>query len=466
MKPNQILILLFTVCFTQNITSAQIFQTTASFTDARYGHCTEQAQNDNVLIFGGFTGSGSNINSVYEYNPNTDLWTAKSSIPNNNGLGNSASVKLNDGNVLLFGGSLNGTTPQSNKAYKYIVSTDNWQILNNLPNAVGREQMSATLINDTTVLLCGGLTSNVSGLQYQSACFLYHTQIDSYSLAGNLAHGVIDHSATLLQNGEVLICGGFDGNAARSEVYVYNRQNGLRTLTTALTTPVSAHMAVEINGKVYIYGGFNIPNFEYSKNLDVYNPTTDEVQLLNTGPVASSSFSMIAFDSLIFIAGGNKLLPSGGFGVTNEVNIYNTLTNSFSSFDSLPSMRSNMKLSAIGNSGKFLLSGGSISLSQPYDSGIIFDPGQVISGRASTSTANDIKIYPNPVKDMLFIDLTPFQLERNKISIFTLMGEKIFEISTYDAMIEIDLSHLNSGNYIINISNSTFSDNKIIKLIK
>jgi hypothetical protein len=306
----------------------------------------------------------------------------------------------------------------------------------------------------------------VSGLQYQSACFLYHTQIDSYSLAGNLAHGVIDHTATLLQNGEVLICGGFDGNAARSEVYVYNRQNGLRSLTTALTTPVSAHMALELNGKVYIYGGFNIPNFEYSKNLDVYNPTTDEVQLLNTGPVASSSFSMISFDSLIFIAGGNKLLPSGGFGVTNEVNFYNTLTNSFSSFDSLPSMRSNMKLSALGTSGKFLLSGGSISLSQPYDSGIIFDPGQVVSGRASISSANDINIYPNPIKDRLFIDLTSFQLERNKISIFTLMGEKIFEINTSDAMVEIDLSHLNSGNYIVNISNSTSSENKIIKLIK
>jgi hypothetical protein len=125
-----------------------------------------------------------------------------------------------------------------------------------------------------------------------------------------------------------------------------------------------------------------------------------------------------------------------------------------------------MKISPIGNTGKYLLSGGAISLSQPYDNAIIFDPGQVISGRASISSANDINIYPNPIKDKLFIDLTSFQLERNKISIFTLMGEKIFEINTSDAMVEIDLSHLNSGNYVLNISNSRSSENKIIKLIK
>lgn len=445
---------------------SQVFQLSNSFSDARYAHCSEQAPNNNVLIFGGRIGSGSNINSVYEYNSINNTWSVKTSIPNANGLGNSVSVKLIDGSIILFGGSLNSSTPQSSKAYKYKYSTDSWTILNELPNAIGREQMSATLINDTTVLLCGGLSSNVSGLQYQSACYLYHTQIDSYSLAGNLAHGVIDHTATLLQNGEVLISGGFDGNAARSEVYVYNRQNGLRTLNTSLSTAVSAHSALELNGKVYIYGGFNIPNFEYSNILDVYNPITDNVQLLNVGPVATSSFAMIAFDSLLLIAGGNKLLPSGAFGVTDETNVYNTLTNSFSSFDSLPTIRAQMKISPIGNTGKYLLSGGAISLSQPYDNAIIFDPGQVISGRASISSANDINIYPNPIKDKLFIDLTSFQLERNKISIFTLMGEKIFEINTSDAMVEIDLSHLNSGNYVLNISNSRSSENKIIKLIK
>jgi hypothetical protein len=52
---------------------AQVFQNTSSFTDARHGHCTEQSIDDKVLIFGGIVANGSNINSVYEYDPTINL---------------------------------------------------------------------------------------------------------------------------------------------------------------------------------------------------------------------------------------------------------------------------------------------------------------------------------------------------------------------------------------------------------
>jgi N-acetylneuraminic acid mutarotase len=96
---------------------AQVFQTTTVFTDARYGHCSEQSIGDKVLILGGVVASGSNINSVFEYDPALDSWTAKASIPNAEGLSKSTCVKLNNGNVLLFGGSQNGSAPQSNKVF-------------------------------------------------------------------------------------------------------------------------------------------------------------------------------------------------------------------------------------------------------------------------------------------------------------------------------------------------------------
>lgn len=433
------------VLYTTQI-KAQVFQLSSSFNVARYAHCTEQAPNNNVLIFGGLSDASTNINSVYEYNSSNNSWSAKTSIPNVNGLGNSASVKLIDGSIILFGGSLNGSTPQSNKVYKYNYSTDSWTILNDLPNGVGIEQMSATLINDTTVLLCGGLTSNGSDLLYQSACYLYHTQTDSYSLVGNLAHGVIDHTATLLQNGEVLISGGFDGNASRSDVYVYNRQNGLRTLTTSLTSAVNAHKALELNGKVYIYGGVNIPSFEFSNKLDVYNPTTDDVKPLATGPVATSCFSMIAFDSLILIAGGNIVLPSGNYGVTNKTYSYNTLTNSFSSFDSLPSIRANMEFCAIGNTGKFLLSGGAIYLSQPYDNAIIFDSEQVFTGLTPILPAIDFNIYPNPAKNYLSISGLN---ENADVAIYDLTSKLIFNNKVSNN--QINVSNFQNGIFIIKI---------------
>jgi N-acetylneuraminic acid mutarotase len=168
-------------------TNAQVFQTTSSFPFARYQHCSAQSLNDNVLIFGGINAAASNINSVQEYNPASDTWTSKANIPVANGLGSSACVKLNGGEIILFGGSLNsGATPQSNKAFKYNIVTDSWQILNNLPNSIGRTQMSATLIDDTTVLLLGGISTISGNLTYPATSYIYTTTTDSYSSAGDL----------------------------------------------------------------------------------------------------------------------------------------------------------------------------------------------------------------------------------------------------------------------------------------
>jgi N-acetylneuraminic acid mutarotase len=102
--------------------TAQVFQTTSTFTSARYAHCTEQSLNNKVLIMGGAISSGASINSVYEYEPTSNTWLAKASIPNATGLSKSTSVKLNNGNLLLFGGSQNSSTAQSNNVFQYNIN--------------------------------------------------------------------------------------------------------------------------------------------------------------------------------------------------------------------------------------------------------------------------------------------------------------------------------------------------------
>jgi N-acetylneuraminic acid mutarotase len=381
---------------------AQVFQTTASFTDARYGHCSEQSTGDKVLIFGGVVASGSNINSVYEYDPAINLWSSKASIPNASGLSKSTCVKLNNGKILLFGGSQNGSAPQSNKVFEYTISSDSWVTLTDLPNSLGREQMKSTLINDSIILLTGGLSTISSALEYPTTNYLYNTNTNTFTPAGNLPIGVINHTSTLLSNGEVLITGGFDGNQARDEVYVFNLQNGWRTLSSTLSVAVSSHRAVIVNGKVYIYGGFNIPLFEFSDKLDIYDPALDDINPLTVGPLACSQFAMVAFNSTILIAGGNKVLPNTSFGVTNEAYIYNLNNNTFSTISSLPNIRGGMEVSELGNSGKFIFSGGNISLSEPYDDAIIYDANQT-AGMIENNGANLMEVYPNPCQNELHI---------------------------------------------------------------
>jgi N-acetylneuraminic acid mutarotase len=440
---------------------AQVFQTTASFTDARYGHCSEQSTGDKVLIFGGVVASGSNINSVYEYDPAINLWSSKASIPNASGLSKSTCVKLNNGKILLFGGSQNGSAPQSNKVFEYTISSDSWVTLTDLPNSLGREQMKSTLINDSIILLTGGLSTISSALEYPTTNYLYNTNTNTFTPAGNLPIGVINHTSTLLSNGEVLITGGFDGNQARDEVYVFNLQNGWRTLSSTLSVAVSSHRAVIVNGKVYIYGGFNIPLFEFSDKLDIYDPALDDINPLTVGPLACSQFAMVAFNSTILIAGGNKVLPNTSFGVTNEAYIYNLNNNTFSTISSLPNIRGGMEVSELGNSGKFIFSGGNISLSEPYDDAIIYDANQT-AGMIENNGANLMEVYPNPCQNELHIKVNSTE-NSTQYEVFNSIGQivKSGEIEPNNST--INTSEFPQGFYIISINGNEHQGFQVVR---
>ena len=440
---------------------AQVFQTTTSFTDARYGHCSEQSTGDKVLIFGGVVASGSNINSVYEYDPAINLWSSKASIPNASGLSKSTCVKLNNGKILLFGGSQNGSAPQSNKVFEYTISSDSWVTLTDLPNSLGREQMKSTLINDSIILLTGGLSTISSALEYPTTNYLYNTNSNTFTPAGNLPIGVINHTSTLLSNGEVLITGGFDGNQARDEVYVFNLQNGWRTLSSTLSVAVSSHRAVIVNGKVYIYGGFNIPLFEFSDKLDIYDPALDDINPLTVGPLACSQFAMVAFNSTILIAGGNKVLPNTSFGVTNEAYIYNLNNNTFSTISSLPNIRGGMEISELGNSGKFIFSGGNISLSEPYDDAVIYDA-NLTAGMIENNGANLIEVYPIPCQNELHIALKSIE-NSTQYKVFNSMGQIVQSGNIEPNNSTINTSGFPQGFYIISINGNEHQRFQVVR---
>ncbi len=324
--------------------------------------------------------------------------------------------------------------------YQYDIATNSWIILSDLPNALGREQMQATLMNDTIILLTGGISTISSALEYPTTNYLYNTNTNTFSIAGNLPFGLINQTSTLLSNGEVLITGGFDGNQARSEVYVFNLQNGWRTLSSSLSVPVSSHRALLVNGKVYIYGGFNIPLFEFSDKLDVYDPAQDAVSPLTTGPLASSQFAMVSFNSTILIAGGSRILPNSSFGVTNEAYLYNINNNTFTTVVNMPSTRGGMGISELGNTGKFIFSGGHVSLSEPFDDGIIYDAA-LLSGIEENNILNSFDLYPNPCQNELNLRINSSEF-LSKYEVFNSLGQMI-----QSGMIEFSNSTINTSDF-------------------
>jgi N-acetylneuraminic acid mutarotase len=321
--------------------------------------------------------------------------------------------------------------------------------MRSLPDGIGREQLQATQMNDSTIFLSGGLSVISGSLIYQNTCYTYNTKKDTCIFAGELPNGAINHSASLLPNGEVLITGGFDGSAAHNHVTVFNLLSGLRTISTNLSTGVSSHTAVRAGGKVYIYGGFNIPAFTYSNELHVYDSETDSLYLLANGPYGCSQQAMVSFGNSILIAGGNKLLDNGSVGVTSEAYLFNIQTNEFTPLSPMPSQRSEMSLAPIGNSGKFLFSGGHISASEPYNTGIIYDANLTLKANGPEQK-EALKIHSDPAGNQIFIK-AGFELLHKKYTIFDVRGKTLREGMLNETQTRISTLEFTPGMYLISI---------------
>jgi hypothetical protein len=170
---------------------------------------------------------------------------------------------------------------------------------------------------------------------------------------------------------------------------------------------------------------------------------------------------MVAFNSTILIAGGNKVLPNSSFGVTNEAYLYNINNNTFSTIATLPNIRGGMEISELGTTGKFIFSGGNISLSEPYDDAIIYDAA-LLSGIKENSILNSFDLYPNPCQNELNLRINSSEF-LSKYEVFNSLGQMI-----QSGMIEFSNSTINTsdfpqGCYMISIHGIAYQRFQVVR---
>jgi N-acetylneuraminic acid mutarotase len=168
-----------------------------------------------------------------------------------------------------------------------------WTTVGSLNTA--RNQHTATVLPDGKVLVVGGYGGVVlpspgvvpsSGVSYSSA-ELYDPISRAWTPTGSLHSGRYCHTATLLPNGKVLVVGGYDvqiigGNSidiAVTYAELYDPATGSWTKTGGLVTPRALHSATLMNdGKILVLGGeVSSATSEKTaiKSAEVYDPLTD-----------------------------------------------------------------------------------------------------------------------------------------------------------------------------------------------
>jgi len=231
----------------------------------------ERLADGRVLIFDGttdgFFSSTTTPSPAEIYDPARDSFSPTVRRPNKR-LAGSATL-LDSGEVLLAGGTLvepNCDLCSSAEAHLYRPASGTLSATGNLTGP--REAFTATRLEDGRVLIVGGL--NIVGVLASPpfprirTAEVYDPRTGQFSAVGALAVGRQQHTATLLPNGMVLIAGGSDqgvgprDNPAIATAELFDPQTNAFVPTGSMRHARELHTATLLeNGLVLIVGGFN-----------------------------------------------------------------------------------------------------------------------------------------------------------------------------------------------------------------
>lgn len=264
-----------------------------------------------VLLAGGF-GSTNFIRVSERYNPATGVWRT-------NGLLNvpraehTATLLLN-GEVLIAGGD-SGTSPvgtQSAELYDPVSGTFTATGSMN----IGRYRHRAVLLQSGKVLVVGGGGGTNSDFITGSA-ELFDPSTGRWTSTASLPLALIDHTATLLPNGEVLVAGGSGPDGITNSAFVFNPEagtNGSWTTVDSLNIGRAEHSAILLpNGKVMVVGGDD-QAFNFLTNSETFDPATSK--WTPTGPL-----NVGLTESTLTLLPNGQVLAAAGF-ITRDAELY------------------------------------------------------------------------------------------------------------------------------------------------
>jgi N-acetylneuraminic acid mutarotase len=181
----------------------------------------------------------------------------------------------------------------------------------NSPMTTPRESHTVTLLPNGKVLVTGGYGSNlISSLTNSEE--LYDPATGKWTPTGSMNAARGDHTATLLQNGKVLVAGGANDSGALFSAELYDPATGTWTNTGELNVARDHHTATLLaNGKVLVVGGSG-RSFPYElSSTELYDPATGLWTTNDPLNVARSEHTATLLpNGKVLVAGGYNGYPS------------------------------------------------------------------------------------------------------------------------------------------------------------
>jgi len=218
---------------------------------------------------------------------------------------------------------------------------------------VAREAHTATLLNNGRILVSGG----VGSAGHLSSVEMYDPSTEDWDSTGSMIYARDNHVAVLLTDGRVLVAGGVNSDGILSSAEVYNPSQGTWTITGSLTVRRYSPGAILLtSGKALVFGGWGGPGKPLS-SAEIYNPDTG-----TWSPTGSMNYPRGSYwlSSEVVILPDGRVLVEGGYNgssIVSSAEIYSPNTGTWSLTGSMNSART-MHTATLLNNGKVLVVGG------------------------------------------------------------------------------------------------------------
>jgi N-acetylneuraminic acid mutarotase len=240
----------------------------ASMASPRSAATATALSDGRVLVVGGQNQSGAALTTAELYDPASNRWSAAGQLHAARIL--HSAVLLTTGKVLVAGGRTGGGSTAAPLASTelYDPSTNTWSAGPNL--SVARSDLTATLLDDGRVLLAGGDASAAGTGSPQAVVDLINAQGQADTRGVSMGAAREDQTATLMEDGRVLVVGGTSG-APRAEVFA--PATGTWSAVAAPSAARRYQSAVLLpSGQVLVAGGADTAALA---TAEAYNPTTN-----------------------------------------------------------------------------------------------------------------------------------------------------------------------------------------------